>query len=262
MSSAQPAHEVALPAAVGQVISTNRFTVVGFDSSLANEILACIWDAGGFARAQERLPDSTDPSDLIIVDSSAVEGAALPNHRPIIVVGGPARLAALAIGPSADFMIAPVHSAELLLRCHSLLTRRNNGMTHSFRRGDRPARPARVLVGASDPVVIALLEVTFEHFGMECKVVTAGDQVLAHAVGWTPDSIVLTMNLPETNGFDVLECLKRDLRTAPISVMFLTPDQQERNVLRAFALGAGDLVTTPFSPLELVARLKRLQADY
>lgn len=257
LSAREQAYE--LPAAVKQAISVNRFTLVGFGSSEAEEILSYIWKIGGFARAQDRLPEPADPCDLIIVDSRALEGISIPSYRPTIVVGPPSRLATLTVEPGSDFMVAPVDGAELLLRCRNLLTRRRDPGARTQRaNGQAP----RVLVGAFDPVTTALLEMTFEHSGMDCAVVTSGDQVLNQALEWKPDTILLTVDLPEKNGFDVLDALKHDMRTESLPVLFLTPDRQEANVLRAFALGASDLVTTPFSPLELVARVKRLQADH
>jgi len=58
------------------------------------------------------------------------------------------------------------------------------------------------------------------------------------------------------DGYEVLAAIRRE--GIPVRVLLLTARQQEGDVLRGFALGADDYVVKPFSPMELVARLKRL----
>jgi DNA-binding response OmpR family regulator len=58
------------------------------------------------------------------------------------------------------------------------------------------------------------------------------------------------------DGYEVLAALRNE--NLPIRVMLLTARQQENDVIRGFSLGADDYMVKPFSPLELVARLKRL----
>jgi DNA-binding response OmpR family regulator len=71
-----------------------------------------------------------------------------------------------------------------------------------------------------------------------------------------PHAVVLDVNMPEMDGYAVLAAIRRE--GTPIRVLLLTARQQEGDVLRGFALGADDYVVKPFSPMELVARLKRL----
>jgi two-component system alkaline phosphatase synthesis response regulator PhoP len=62
--------------------------------------------------------------------------------------------------------------------------------------------------------------------------------------------------MPGMDGYEVLAALRKE--SLPVRVMLLTARQQESDVIRGFSLGADDYVVKPFSPMELVARLKRL----
>ncbi len=75
---------------------------------------------------------------------------------------------------------------------------------------------------------------------------------------WQPDLAVLDVNMPNKSGYEVLSSLRNDPLTHNIRVILLTARQQETDVIRGFGLGADDYVTKPFSPMELIARLKRL----
>jgi DNA-binding response OmpR family regulator len=62
--------------------------------------------------------------------------------------------------------------------------------------------------------------------------------------------------MPGLDGFEVLAAIRRE--AIPVRVILLTARQAESDIIRGFSLGADDLHRQPFSPLELVARLKRL----
>ena len=62
--------------------------------------------------------------------------------------------------------------------------------------------------------------------------------------------------MPGMDGYEVLAAMRAE--KLPVRVILLTARQQESDIIRGFALGADDYVVKPFSPMELVARLKRL----
>jgi two-component system alkaline phosphatase synthesis response regulator PhoP len=62
--------------------------------------------------------------------------------------------------------------------------------------------------------------------------------------------------MPGMDGYEVLAAMRAE--SLPVRVILLTARQQESDIVRGFTLGADDYVVKPFSPLELVARLKRL----
>ena len=72
-----------------------------------------------------------------------------------------------------------------------------------------------------------------------------------------PGAVILDLTLPNRDGFQLIADIRR-LRTRKPKIIVLSARQSEADILRAFALGADDYVTKPFSPLELSARLTRL----
>jgi DNA-binding response OmpR family regulator len=73
-----------------------------------------------------------------------------------------------------------------------------------------------------------------------------------------PDAIVLDLTLPEMDGFEVCRILRREPKTAAISIIMLTAKAAEIDRVLGLELGADDYLTKPFSPRELVLRIKKL----
>lgn len=86
----------------------------------------------------------------------------------------------------------------------------------------------------------------------------AGDAVTAHGliVDQKPDLILLDWMLPNTSGIELARRLKRDELTAEIPIIMLTAKGEEDHKIQGLEAGADDYITKPFSPRELVARLK------
>ena len=79
---------------------------------------------------------------------------------------------------------------------------------------------------------------------------------LAVAAEWLPDLLLLDVDLPGLDGFEVCRLLKADPHTAPIQIVFLTGASSTREKMRGLELGAIDYVTKPFDPVELRARVR------
>jgi two-component system OmpR family response regulator len=114
----------------------------------------------------------------------------------------------------------------------------------------------RVLVADDDSTVLALVRTALENFGMECHQAADGPTALDSARRLRPQAAILDVNMPGMDGYEVLAAMRAE--NLPVRVMLLTARQQESDVIRGFTLGADDYVVKPFSPMELVARLKRL----
>ena len=73
-----------------------------------------------------------------------------------------------------------------------------------------------------------------------------------------PDAVVLDLNLPRLDGYDVLARLRARPQTSSLPVIVLTAKGDEDNEVRVFELGANDFLTKPFRPRALTARLRSL----
>jgi len=110
-----------------------------------------------------------------------------------------------------------------------------------------------ILVVDDEPKIVTLARDYLEHAGF--AVVTAGDgpTALATARQRRPDLVVLDLGLPGLDGLDVARELRRD---STIPIVMLTARDDEFDKLLGLELGADDYVTKPFSPRELVARVR------
>ena len=96
---------------------------------------------------------------------------------------------------------------------------------------------------------------------MLCRTTDRGGNVLSLAEAQVPDAIVLDVNLPELDGYQVLSRIRNHPTLQDCLVVLLTARQQETDIIKGFGLGADDYVVKPFSPMELVARMQRLLKD-
>jgi two-component system phosphate regulon response regulator PhoB len=123
-----------------------------------------------------------------------------------------------------------------------------------FQSGVRP----RILVVDDEPEAVELVEFNLTQAGY--SVITAGDgaEALNKARSAQPSLIVLDLMLPEVDGLEVCKMLRRDPATAAIPIVMLTAKAAEIDRVLGLELGADDYITKPFSPRELVLRVKRL----
>jgi DNA-binding response OmpR family regulator len=110
-----------------------------------------------------------------------------------------------------------------------------------------------ILVVEDEPRIAGLVRDYLEHAGF--AVITAGDgaAALALARARRPDALVLDLGLPRVDGLDVIRAIRRDSRV-PIVVLSARGDETDR--VTGLELGADDYVVKPFSPKELVARVR------
>ena len=116
-----------------------------------------------------------------------------------------------------------------------------------------PARPRRVLVVDDEPRLIHFIRLNLEHDGFEVIEATSGAQALTSLRDRLPDLILLDVMMPELDGFEALQLI-REISTVP--VIMLTAKGEEEDRIRGLELGADDYISKPFSPREMVSRVK------
>ena len=113
-----------------------------------------------------------------------------------------------------------------------------------------------ILIVDDEAPIRDMLRVALEMADYHC--LEAEDAQTAHSmiVDNKPDLIILDWMLPNTSGIELARRLKKDHVTAEIPIIMLTAKTEEDNKIQGLEVGADDYITKPFSPRELVARLK------
>jgi two-component system phosphate regulon response regulator PhoB len=114
----------------------------------------------------------------------------------------------------------------------------------------------RILVIEDEPALAEMLRYNLEKEGFDVATALDGEEGLA-AVGETrPDLILLDWMLPHLSGLELCRQLRRGRETRSVPVIMLTARGEESDRVRALDVGADDYVTKPFSPGELMARIR------
>lgn len=117
-------------------------------------------------------------------------------------------------------------------------------------------QPYTVLAVDDNLLNLKLIEKSLSKEGYRIFSSTNGPDARAIAEKERPDLILLDIEMPGENGFDVIEKLKLNPDTNPIPVLFLTGVSEVDSKLKGFELGAVDYITKPFHPLEVLARVR------
>jgi two-component system phosphate regulon response regulator PhoB len=113
-----------------------------------------------------------------------------------------------------------------------------------------------ILVVEDEPPLVELLRYNLEKEGYLVDVAEDGAAALERVRGSTPDLIILDWMLPELSGIEVCRQLRADPDTKEVPVIMLTARGEEADRLKGLASGADDYVVKPFSPAELLARVR------
>jgi CheY-like chemotaxis protein len=280
-SSSSEARDEAVPEAIVQALSGKKIALVGFPRAELQGLTSALKRARAIPAAFEpfELPDSATARDCVL--AAVFVGArtsASPwltpsdsptGDRPLILAGTRHRLLALNQSVQSlarEFLMDSWLPEEALVRFALALSPRSrpSESSHAARaaHGAPAARPAaiegraRILVADDDSTVLMLVRTALRNFGMDCQCASDGPQALEMIRQSRPHAAVLDVNMPRMDGYAVLAAIRQE--GIPLLVILLTARQRESDVIRGFSLGADDYMVKPFSPMELVARLKRL----
>jgi two-component system phosphate regulon response regulator PhoB len=121
---------------------------------------------------------------------------------------------------------------------------------------DRALVKPLVLVVEDEHALVTLLRYNFEAAGYEVATALDGEEALLAISERRPDIIVLDWMLPSISGLEVCRQIRRKPETRDVPVIMLTARGEETDRVRGLDSGADDYVTKPFSPTELVARVR------
>ena len=115
-----------------------------------------------------------------------------------------------------------------------------------------------MLIVEDDGDIAALIAHFLDKAGYASDIVGDGGRALAHALSAPPDLVVLDVMLPGLSGLDVCKALRADNRTAALPIIMLTARGEESERIAGLDVGADDYIVKPFSPGELMARVRAL----
>lgn len=115
-----------------------------------------------------------------------------------------------------------------------------------------------VLVADDDPLLVAVVEHHLNTAGLASFSVNTGAAAIEMIRKRVPDIVVLDAMMPSMGGIEVLRHMLREGRFVRTKAIMLTTLSDEQTAVSALTLGASDFVAKPFSPEELVLRVRRL----
>ena len=115
-----------------------------------------------------------------------------------------------------------------------------------------------ILVVEDEPDTAELLEFHLENAGYKVTITEDGYQALKKIHKLRPDLLILDLMIPEIDGFEVCRLIRKDPANESLPVMMCTAKSNETSKIQGLDFGADDYVTKPFSPREVVLRVKNL----
>jgi CheY-like chemotaxis protein len=261
------AHNVEFPQPVLDRLAGKRFALVDFDATELQKIVTMLEEIGAFSRpingAQFQANGSLLHSfDICICELCGLpldDDSSLPSDRvdkPCLLVGRLEEILRQNLKhqrSARDFLVKPWHPNDLLLRSFHLLQ-----VSVATQAGDVSAVDPTVIIADDDATTTTLIAALLRKHQVKSVIARDGGEAIQAIYQSHAQAMVLDVNMPKLDGFEVLQAIRQGAAVAPIKVAMLTSRQQETDIVRAFGLGADDYVVKPFNPLELVSRIKRL----
>src|SRR5215813_1373144 len=114
----------------------------------------------------------------------------------------------------------------------------------------------KIAIVEDEAELASLIEYNLTRGGFQARIFGGGESTLRDLEGWLPDLIVLDVMLPGQDGFEICRRLRQTGKLTRTPVIFLTARSEEVDRVLGLEIGGDDYITKPFSPRELLARIK------
>lgn len=118
----------------------------------------------------------------------------------------------------------------------------------------------RILLVEDEKDIADLVRFNLDQAGFESMVLSEGRHALSYVRQFKPDVVLLDLMLPDVEGFDICKRIKQDPKLSHIPILMVTARGSETDRIVGLELGADDYVVKPFSPRELILRIKAVIA--
>ncbi len=116
-------------------------------------------------------------------------------------------------------------------------------------------RTRSIIIVEDDEDIADSIRYNLEREGFRVRLAITGEDALSVILNGPPDLILLDLNLPGMNGFEICRRLRAESATAKVPILMLTARADETDKVLGLNMGADDYITKPFSMRELVARV-------
>jgi DNA-binding response OmpR family regulator len=121
--------------------------------------------------------------------------------------------------------------------------------------------PKSILVVDDEPNISLSLQFLMSQAGYDVSTAADGEEALQAIENAPPDLILLDVNMPKRNGFEVCETIRANDLWSDVRIVMLTAKGRDIEKEQGLALGADDYITKPFSTQEVVAKVKEMLSD-
>ena len=116
--------------------------------------------------------------------------------------------------------------------------------------------PKSILVVDDEPNISRSLQFLMTQVGYEVRTASDGEAALQEVENAPPDLILLDVDMPKRNGFEVCEAIRANPAWSQVRIIMITAKGRDIEKEQGLALGADDYITKPFSTQEVVAKVK------
>jgi two-component system, cell cycle response regulator DivK len=284
-----------LPDSIVRELTRLRVALVGFADAEADRLCGALERVGSRPRLFriEHPPDSDSVKDCDVVmvhvrpetmNTPWLTSGTAGLEKPLVLVGAREHLLALDIAVQCrarEFLIDGWQPEEALMRLRFALPSfisagsppigpvvgaispevrppapADAAFTGNAGAGPQESSRPEVLIADDDENIRTLVQTVLSSHGMTCLTASTGTEALRMVHQHCPKAVILDVNIPGMDGFELLAEIRRE--RMPARAIMLTGCQQERDIVRGFELGADDYVVKPFNPRELMLRIRRL----
>jgi DNA-binding response OmpR family regulator len=114
----------------------------------------------------------------------------------------------------------------------------------------------RIAIVEDEAELASLLDYNLSHHGFQTRILSSCKGAIQELEAWRPDLIILDVMLPDGDGFDLCRQARNSSLLARVPLVFLTARGDEVDRVLGLEMGGDDYITKPFSPRELIARVK------
>jgi DNA-binding response OmpR family regulator len=254
---------------LAETLAGRRVALIGFESDEADRIRSALERVRAYSHVITGIASHPGLSplarfDLCIVNASPGAGAdamravdrLVQSRMPGLLIASREELMEHALEVASaqhDFLVRPWEPEDLVLRVFRVA--RQGDASRAAR--ERPSEQS-IVIADDDATTVLLMTAMLKNSQIKCEVAKDGAQALRLARTSRPELILLDVMMPEMDGFEVLEALRRDPLTRDVPIVLLSACNSESDVVRGLSLGADDYIVKPFHPQEMLARVQRL----